>query len=109
MDRYEAQPVRGPSGAEVRLAQVCVAGLFRRRDHRDLTTELSRIRDSFVIARNTAFTYKGKSTDAKEIGKELRARRLGAARPKPGAGHLLESGGRIRAGGQVERGEGRLG
>ena len=31
-----------------------------------------RIRDSFVIARNTAFTFKcGKSVDAKEIGKEL--------------------------------------
>jgi hypothetical protein len=27
----------------------------------DLTTDLSRISDSFVIARNTAFTYKGKS------------------------------------------------
>ena len=35
----------------------------------NLTTELSRIRDSFVIARNTAFTYKGKNVDAKEIGK----------------------------------------
>jgi adenylate cyclase len=40
----------------------------------NLTTELSRIRDSFVIARNTAFTYKGKSVDAKEIGKELGVR-----------------------------------
>jgi adenylate cyclase len=40
----------------------------------NLTTELSRIRDSFVIARNTAFTYKGKSIDAKEIGKELDVR-----------------------------------
>ena len=37
----------------------------------NLTTDLSRIRNSFVIARNTAFTYKGKSIDAKEIGKEL--------------------------------------
>jgi adenylate cyclase len=37
----------------------------------NLTTELSRIRDSFVIARNTAFTYKGRNVDAKEIGKEL--------------------------------------
>jgi adenylate cyclase len=35
----------------------------------DLTTDLSRITDSFVIARNTAFTYKGKSADAKEIGR----------------------------------------
>ena len=40
----------------------------------NLTTELSRIRDSFVIARNTAFTFKGKSVDAKEIGKELGVR-----------------------------------
>jgi len=40
----------------------------------NLTTDLSRIRDSFVIARNTAFSYKGKSVDAKEIGKELGVR-----------------------------------
>jgi adenylate cyclase len=40
----------------------------------NLTTELSRVKDSFVIARNTAFTYKGKSVDAKHIGKELGVR-----------------------------------
>jgi adenylate cyclase len=40
----------------------------------NLTTALSRIHNSFVIARNTAFTYKGKSIDAKEIGKELGVR-----------------------------------
>jgi TolB-like protein/Tfp pilus assembly protein PilF len=40
----------------------------------DLTTDLSRIADSFVIARNTAFTYKGKSVDAKQIGRELGVR-----------------------------------
>jgi adenylate cyclase len=40
----------------------------------NLTTDLSRIRNSFVIARNTAFTFKGKSVDAKEIGKELGVR-----------------------------------
>jgi adenylate cyclase len=40
----------------------------------NLTTELSRIKDSFVIARNTAFTFKGKSMDAREIGKELGVR-----------------------------------
>jgi adenylate cyclase len=40
----------------------------------NLTTELSRIRNSFVIARNTAFTFKGKNVDAKEIGKELAVR-----------------------------------
>ena len=40
----------------------------------NLTTDLSRLSDSFVIARNTAFTYKGKSVDSKEIGKELGVR-----------------------------------
>jgi adenylate cyclase len=40
----------------------------------DLTTDLSRISDSFVIARSTAFTYKGKSVDAKQIGHELSVR-----------------------------------
>jgi TolB-like protein/class 3 adenylate cyclase/Flp pilus assembly protein TadD len=40
----------------------------------NLTTDLSRIKGSFVIARNTAFTYKGRSIDAKEIGKELGVR-----------------------------------
>ena len=40
----------------------------------NLTTDLSRIRDSFVIARNTAFAYKGKPIDAKQIGKELGVR-----------------------------------
>jgi class 3 adenylate cyclase/TolB-like protein len=37
----------------------------------DLTTDLSRLPGSFVIARNTAFTYKGKPTDAKQIGRDL--------------------------------------
>src|SRR5260221_4492162 len=37
----------------------------------DLTTDLSRISGSFVIARNTAFTYKGKVTDVRQIGHEL--------------------------------------
>jgi adenylate cyclase len=40
----------------------------------DLTTDLSRIEDSFVISRNTAFTYKGKAVDAKQIGRELGVR-----------------------------------
>ena len=39
-----------------------------------LTTDLSRISGSFVIARNTAFTYKGKPVDVKKIGRELGVR-----------------------------------
>jgi TolB-like protein/Tfp pilus assembly protein PilF len=40
----------------------------------DLTTDLSRIQGSLVIARNTAFSYKGKPVDAKQIGRELGVR-----------------------------------
>ena len=40
----------------------------------NLTTELSRIHNSFVIARNTAFSFKGKNVDARDIGKELGVR-----------------------------------
>jgi adenylate cyclase len=40
----------------------------------DLTTDLSRIAGSFVIARSTAFTYKGKPVDTRQIGRELGVR-----------------------------------
>jgi adenylate cyclase len=40
----------------------------------ELTTSLARIRDSFVIARNTAMTFKGKPVDAKAVGKDLGVR-----------------------------------
>jgi len=39
-----------------------------------LTTDLSLISGSFVIARNTAFTYKGKHVDVKQVGYELGVR-----------------------------------
>ena len=47
---------------------------FAHRITDDLTTDLSRISGSFVIARNIAFTYKGKPVDAKQIGRELGVR-----------------------------------
>ena len=53
-----------------------------------LTTDLSRIRGSIVIGRNTAFTYKGKAVDLKSIGRELNVR------------YVLE--------GSVQRGENRM-
>jgi TolB-like protein/class 3 adenylate cyclase len=53
-----------------------------------LTTDLSRISGSFVIARNTAFTYKGKPVDVKQIGRDLNVR------------YVLE--------GSVQRGGGRM-
>ena len=39
-----------------------------------LTTDLSRMAGSFVIARNTAFTFKGKAVDVKQVGRELTVR-----------------------------------
>jgi len=39
-----------------------------------LTTDLSRINGAFVIARNTAFTFKGKPVDIKKLGRELNVR-----------------------------------
>jgi TolB-like protein len=53
-----------------------------------LTTDLSRISGSFVIGRHTAFTYKGKAVDLKQIGRELNVR------------YVLE--------GSVQRGDNRL-
>jgi TolB-like protein/DNA-binding winged helix-turn-helix (wHTH) protein len=53
-----------------------------------LTTDLSRLGNSFVISRNSAFSYKGKSIDARQIGRELNVR------------HVLE--------GSVQRGRERL-
>jgi TolB-like protein/class 3 adenylate cyclase/Flp pilus assembly protein TadD len=40
----------------------------------DLTTDLSRIAGMFVISRNTAFTYRGRPIDTKQIGRELGVR-----------------------------------
>jgi TolB-like protein/Flp pilus assembly protein TadD len=40
----------------------------------DVTTDLSRIQNSLVISRNTAFTYRNKPVDTKQIGRELGVR-----------------------------------
>jgi len=40
----------------------------------EIITGLSRIKWLFVIARNSTFTYKGRSTDVKQIGRELGVR-----------------------------------
>lgn len=37
----------------------------------DIITELSRVHGLFVIARNSSFTYKGKATSIRQIGREL--------------------------------------
>ena len=40
----------------------------------ELTTDLSRLAGSLVISRNTAFTFKGKVVDARQVGRELGVR-----------------------------------
>jgi adenylate cyclase len=55
----------------------------------DLTTDLSRISDSFVIARNTAFTYKGKAVDAKQIGRDLQVRYVVEGSVRRGGDQIL--------------------
>ena len=40
----------------------------------DVTTDLSHLSGSFIIARNTAFTYKGKAIDVRQLGRDLGVR-----------------------------------
>ena len=40
----------------------------------DITTALSRVKSFFVIARNSSFTYKGKTVDIKQVARELGVR-----------------------------------
>jgi adenylate cyclase len=54
----------------------------------ELTTALARIPGAFVIARNTAFTYKGKPVDAKAIGKDLGVRYVLEGSVLPGGAQI---------------------
>jgi class 3 adenylate cyclase/TolB-like protein/cytochrome c-type biogenesis protein CcmH/NrfG len=54
----------------------------------ELTTALARIPGAFVIARNTAFTYRGKPVDARAIGKELGVRYVQEGSVQPSATQL---------------------
>ena len=59
-----------------------------------LTTDLSRIRGSIVIARHTAFAYKGRKIDVRQIGRELGVRYALE-------GSILRSGERMRINAQL--------
>ncbi len=59
-----------------------------------LTTDLSRIRGSLVIGRHTAFTFKGKAVDLKQIGRELNVRYVLE-------GSVQRSGNRLRVNAQL--------
>jgi len=60
----------------------------------DIITALSRFKSLFVIARNSSFTYKGKSVDIKQIGRELGVRYVLE-------GSVRKAGGRVRITGQL--------
>ena len=54
----------------------------------DLTTDLSRIEGAFVIARNTMQSYRGKTVDIRQLGRELGVRYVlegSVRRAEPGA------------------------
>src|SRR6516165_4301900 len=75
---------RSPPGATPRLSIVVLpfTNLSDDREQQyfadgiteDLTTDLSRLENMFVISRNTAFTYRDKLIDTKQIGRELGVR-----------------------------------
>ena len=60
----------------------------------DLTTDLSRLANMFVISRNTAFTYRDKSINTKQIGRELGVRYVLE-------GSVRRSGNRVRVNAQL--------
>ena len=60
----------------------------------DIITELSRFRSLFVIARNSSFSYKGKSPDIRQVGRELGVRYVLE-------GSIRKSSNRIRVTGQL--------
>ena len=64
----------------------------------DIITGLSRIKWLFVIARNSSFTYKGKSVDVKQVGRELGVRYILE-------GSVRKAANRVRVTGQVVEGE----
>jgi TolB-like protein/tetratricopeptide (TPR) repeat protein len=60
----------------------------------DIITALSRFKSLFVIARNSSFTYKGKSPDIRQVGRELGVRYVLE-------GSVRKAGGRVRITGQL--------
>jgi adenylate cyclase len=57
----------------------------------DIITALSRFKNLFVIARNSSFTYKGRSVDVKQVGRELGVRYLLEGSVRKAAGEAVAS------------------
>src|SRR5215467_5128407 len=58
----------------------------------DIITALSRFRNLFVIARNSSFTYKGRATDVKQVGRELGVRYVLGGSVRRAGDHLRIAG-----------------
>jgi TolB-like protein len=79
-----APSVLHPGSSSPRLSLVVLPFAYVGGDHEQeyfadgitesLTVDLSRISSAFVIARNTAFAYKGKAIDLRQIGRDLNVR-----------------------------------
>ena len=63
----------------------------------DIITALSRFKSLFVIARNSAFTYKGKAVDIKQVGRELGVRYVLEGSVRKAAGKVRITGQLIEA------------
>jgi TolB-like protein/class 3 adenylate cyclase/Flp pilus assembly protein TadD len=86
VDLSSTAPLTGPQGRQGRprlsIVVLPFANLGGDRDQDDLvdaitenlTTDLSRLPDYFVIACKTAFAYKSKAVDARQVGRELGVR-----------------------------------
>ena len=60
----------------------------------DIITDLSKLSELYVIARNSSFTYKGKPVDVKQVGRELGVRYILE-------GSVRKAGNRVRVTGQL--------
>jgi len=82
--KVEEPGVRPPGSSPPRLSLVVLPFANIGGDHdqdyfadgitESLTVDLSRISGAFVIARNTAFTFRGRATDLRQIGRDLNVR-----------------------------------
>jgi TolB-like protein len=78
--RYDAEAQRAPPRLSIVVLPFANLGGDPEQEYfvdgvtESLTTDLSRMAGSFVIGRNTAFSYKGKNVDLKQLGRELGVR-----------------------------------
>jgi TolB-like protein/tetratricopeptide (TPR) repeat protein len=71
-----------PEGSRISIVVLPFSYLSSEREHEyfadavveDITTDLSRLSETFVIARSTAMTYKGRLVSAQDVGRELKVR-----------------------------------